>query len=250
MTRVLFIGDQHFKHGNLHIVDIFLLRLEAWLIDNPVDLIVSGGDLLDQHERVHTLCLNKAIQYIDMLCKYATTYILVGNHDAINNQIFLNTEQHWLNCFKKNQRVVIVDTIKHVTLNDVKYVFAPYVPDKRFQEALSTYPNWKSADVIFAHQTFNGAKMGAILSHDIEDWLPSYPMCVSGHIHQSQWIGDNLYYAGSAFQQGFSDSHDKTVACVVTKNKSTTILPYDLNLPQKKTIYLSTDELEIGRAHV
>ncbi len=185
-------------------------------------------------------CTHKPCEYLNTLCSFAHTYVLVGNHDKNDNQQYLNTE-HWLNCLKTNSKLTIVDKVIVETIEGSVYTFAPFVPDGRFIEALNSQKRkWESSLVIFAHQTFDGAKMGAIVSENVEQWQSNFPLCVSGHIHQSQWIGNNLYYTGSCMQHSFGDNDKKTLA-LIEDNKVSTI---DLELPTKKMIYLDADEID------
>ena len=50
------------------------------------------------------------------------TYILVGNHDMINNQQFL-TDNHWMNGLKQWDNIVIVDHPVQLLHNERSYVF-------------------------------------------------------------------------------------------------------------------------------
>ena len=104
-----------------------------------------------------------------MLSSYSTTYILVGNHDYISNTQFLTTN-HWMNAMKEWKNVVIVDKVIQQNINDLSFVFVPYVFPGRFQEALNTIhiDGINKISCIFAHQEFKGCKLGAILS-DIGD---------------------------------------------------------------------------------
>ena len=55
------------------------------------------------------------------MSEISTTYILVGNHDLINNQQFLSTN-HWMNALKDWPNIFIVD--KPTTLsNKSKIIF-------------------------------------------------------------------------------------------------------------------------------
>jgi len=266
--RILCIGDQHFKPSNIQVVDIFLQKLEEWLKKNPVDLIVSLGDLLHTHERLHTQALNKALQYIDILSRYASTRILIGNHDGINNQIFLS-ENHWLNVVKTYRNVKVVDNIlvenvgftscPSTSCSTIKMTFCPYVPDGKFRHALDTRRGeWEDSQIIFAHQLFDGAKMGSIVVQDVEKWGENEQMIVCGHIHDSHWVQDNIYIVGSAMQDSFGEREDKTLLLLELSEKDTSsheklnrgILEntskfrlVDLDLPKKRILYMDMAEL-------
>lgn len=249
--KILCIGDQHFKPSNIPDVNIFLKELENWLSTNPVDMIVSMGDLLHTNERLHTEALNKAVEYIDILRKYAPTYIQVGNHDLIN-QNYVGSP-HWLNFLKKYDNVTVIDDIKIIeqNINDVKtkITLCPYVPDGRFLELLNTKKGeWEDSTLIFAHQLFDGAKMGAITAENIEKWNEEHPMVICGHIHDKQQVQDNLYIVGSVLQESFGETEDKSLLLIdterserITKDHFTDIF---FNIPRKKILYIDVEELE------
>jgi len=282
LIKILCIGDQHFKPSNIQVVDIFLQKLEEWLKKNPVDLIVSLGDLLHTHERLHTQALNKALQYIELLSRYAPTRILIGNHDGINNQIFLS-ENHWLNVVKTYRNVKVVDkilienvsstsstiteitncsSVPSVSAPSVKMTFCPYVPDGKFRNALDTRRGeWEDSQIIFAHQLFDGSKMGSIITEKVEKWDENEQMIVCGHIHDSQWVQDNIYIVGSAMQDSFGEREDKTLLLLELnendyKDTSSSVklnrallenTPnfrlIDLDLPKKRILYMDISEL-------
>lgn len=132
MTTVLFIGDPHFQTTNIPEVDLFLDKIQKLAIDKNPDLIVIAGDILHNHERLHTIALNKAYDLVNSMKAIAKTYILVGNHDYISNQQFL-TDNHWMNGMKSWENTVIVDKVMEETIKGEKFVFVPYVPTGRFR---------------------------------------------------------------------------------------------------------------------
>jgi hypothetical protein len=84
--RILTIGDVHFKVSNIPLVNIFIEKLRGYLENlkekNELpDLIIVLGDVLDTHEKLHTIPFNKACNFFDMLREYRPLYVLVGNHD-------------------------------------------------------------------------------------------------------------------------------------------------------------------------
>ena len=250
----LVIGDQHFKIDNIDQVVVFIKKLRKLLQQEKYDFIVSGGDLLDTHERLHTLALNKADQYLKMLSSFAKTFVIVGNHDMINPSQFL-TENHWLNVYKGWTD----DKVVEHKIDDCKLLFVPYVPDGRFKEALDTKENWKEADVIFAHQTLDGVKMGAIMAENVESWEDDLPNVVAFHVHDLQKVKKNLYYTGSCMQHSFGEGSSKYVYEVsnqvgefmidedgddIKMKGDIYLTKVDLQLPRKKIIHCTTKDLE------
>lgn len=245
MTTSIFIGDPHFQVGNIIEVDIFLEKITELAEKRKPDFIVIGGDLLHTHERLHTTALNKAYELVDRMRKISYTYVLVGNHDLENNQQFL-TERHWMNGMKEWENVTIVDKTICNYVNNEKFVFVPYVPPGRFQDALNILSEpWSDSACIFAHQEFAGCKMGAIVSVEGDRWPEDYPEVISGHIHSRQFPQPNIYYTGAAMQHAFGESEKNIIACLTFNIDGTYIKDeVDLKLPRKKIIYKDVKDLE------
>ena len=154
-TSILCIGDPHFKVSNIDEVNIFIERITKLTEDIKPDAIIMMGDLLDTHEKIHSIPLNKAYEFIDKLRKISITYCIVGNHDYYNNSQFL-TENHWLNGMKEWKNVVIVDKVILQEINGYKYILCPYVYPGRFKEAMETLDvDLNEVDCFnFPHQTY------------------------------------------------------------------------------------------------
>ena len=196
------------------------------------------GDVLHTHEHLHVVPLNKAYEFISVLRDIAYTYVLVGNHDMLNNSQFL-TDNHWMNSLKEVDNVEVVDKV--VCYEKGGFMLCPYVPNGRFIEALMTCEvDFRKMKVIFAHQEFKGCKMGAIVSEYGDDWDVRYPLVVSGHIHAFQKIGSNIYYTGSSLMNAFGES-ERNYVCFWEDGKMREV---DLELPRKKIIY--SDISDVG----
>ena len=244
MVSVIAIGDPHFMTKNIPEVELFIEKSLELIESRSPDFIVVLGDLLHEHERIHTITLNKAYGYIDRLRLLAKTFILIGNHDMINNQQFLN-DNHWMNGMKEWNNVTIVDVVKSYEIKGKTFYFCPYVPPGRFVEALNTSgEEWKVCDGIFAHQEFYGCKMGAIESVEGDKWGLEYPNVISGHIHSNQTIQKNVYYPGAAMQHAFGESHKNVIPCMRFSGEMYELEEIDLKLPRKRILYVDVEDLE------
>lgn len=243
-VKILFIGDPHIQVSNIPEVELFMERLINLATEQKPDLIVIAGDLLHNHERLHTLALNKAYDMVNDMRLISKTYILVGNHDMCNNQQFL-TENHWMTSMKEWDNTIIVDKVMSETIRGEKFVFVPYVPPGRFEEALNTLNDeWKDASCIFAHQEFAGCKMGAIVSVEGDKWPLDNPNVISGHIHSRQSPQANIYYTGSALQHAFGESEKNIIACLTFQDGKYTNDEIDLKLPRKRIVYMDVEDIE------
>lgn len=206
MVRVLFVGDVHIKFNNTGEVDKVISYIKH-LDSTKIDVAVLAGDILDTHGVVHTQLMNKAYELINSLINNGIrTYVLVGNHDYIDNSQFCS-ENHWMAGVKgANERFVIVDS--PISIFEGTLILVPYIPTGRFKEALNLYLGeniWSASKCIFAHQEFKGCKMGAIVSENGDKWDESLPDVISGHIHEKQRPQKNIYYPGSAINHSFGN---------------------------------------------
>lgn len=237
---ILALGDLHIQPNNLAEITIFLSQLEKHLAtrEKKYDLIVILGDTLHTHETLHTLCMNKMLEYLSLCERFAPTFVLVGNHEYINNAQFLS-ENHPYLTWKKEHQIVdrLTETILTSQGKEYRICLLPYVPDGRFHEAFQvSNRKIKDYDLIFGHQLFNRVKMGAIVAENVEDWLPEYPQMISGHIHDRQTL-DNLHYPGSAMQVSFGETQDCLLSEYLLETK--VILPVNIHPPKKKSIHAS-----------
>ena len=241
--KLLFIGDPHIKNDNHEEVTILLNLLQKICTDEKFDRIIIGGDLMHYHERIFTQALNKTLDFVTTLSRYAPVDITVGNHDMINNQQFL-TSNHWLNVFKNYPNIHVIDKPVVRIFEDGSGSFAacPYVYPGRFHEALDTI-EWKNCQVIFAHQEMKGCRMGSIVSTEGDEWLPAYPLLISGHIHDRQEIGKNVYYPGAPLQHGFGDTSTRVVCVIEIFDKNITKRDIPLDVPKKTMIKTSVSDL-------
>lgn len=218
-STFLIIGDPHLRIEEEVAIQHYTQSIHTIIQENTPDIIIILGDVLHNHEKIHSGSMNLAISFFNMCRKYASTFCLVGNHDAINNQIFL-TEDHWMNGCKGLHNFTVVDKGMLCTHNMIQFCMIPYVPDGRFKEALQTVDGWEDSHFLFTHQLFDGCKMGAITAQNIEEYLDEYPLCFNGHIHSYQKVKPNLYCVGSSRPVGYGDTGDKkSILLTVMANK-------------------------------
>lgn len=257
--KALILGDLHFKANNILEVRKLIASVSHHVEQQHFDFIVLLGDIMNDHERLHVLPYMEACRLIDLLSDVAPVFLLVGNHDYINNQQFL-TENHWMNPLKKWNNVVVVDHPVGIIHGNQKVTLVPYVPNGRFLEALGSPTevlmvdngtvasslqrdwNWGSSNVIFAHQEFVGCKMGPMISTEGDYWEVTNPQVISGHIHLRQRPQDNIYYPGSSMQVSFVDSTPPELTCVIIDEGKTRWSHVSLGLERKRTYYLTIDQ--------
>ena len=222
--KILCIGDPHIKTNNILESENMIESIEKVALERRPDLIICLGDILDKHASLHVECLLTAEKMIEKLSMIAPFFLIIGNHDRPNNSVFLNNK-HAFNSYKRWNNVCIVDEVVSITLKNNKFLFVPYVPNKRFIEAINT--KIKTEELveyvaIFCHQEFYGCKIGSKISEggdkmeDVnlnENISKRFPIIISGHIHDYERLGNNeIIYVGTPVQQTFAESHDKAIS--------------------------------------
>lgn len=247
--KALVIGDTHFKTERLIEGKEFVEKIIGIASEHKPDFIILLGDILDRHEIVEVEAHNLVEILFDKLSKVCIVYVLMGNHDLINGQQFL-TDKHIFGPFKKWQNIVIVDKPISVDIKDKTFVFAPYVPPGKFIAALDTLiiqgnHNWEISDCIFAHQEFKGCKMNSCTSINGDEWNEDYPLVISGHIHNSQKVGDNIVYTGSSMQQYYTESYKKYVWMMIWNEEDTKpeMKKLNLNMKTMRLMSMTIEEL-------
>lgn len=255
---ILAIGDQHFTTKNIPEIETFIDVVTKIAREKKPTLIVLLGDLLHTHEKINTIVLNKAYEFVKNMRDIALTYIIVGNHDYINASQFL-TDNHWLNGLKEWRNVIVVDKIIHHRMDDGKLlVFSPYVEPNRFVEALDTVKkeeevDWIEAALIFCHQEFFGCNMNGNYVSDQGKWDKSFPQVVSGHIHTRQHLQNNIYYTGSSMETEWkdeveggdvNDTYNSIAFITFDEVGGRSIEEIDLKLNRKLKIHMKLEDLE------
>ena len=242
---VLFIGDVHIKFNNLKDLD----KLEDKMLQmKDISFIVIAGDILDTHEKIHSQLMNRAYKFINNMRTVAPVYVLVGNHDYINNQQFL-TDNHWMNGMKEWGRVHVIDyPLRLEGSSGQAFALVPYVPPGRFVEALDKINDkingsWKDCACVFAHQEVKNCKMGCIRSMDGDVWEAGWPMLVSGHIHERQNVGDNVLYPGSVLNHAFG-SDNQGISKLTFRDSVMSEERFDIGIEKKSIIYENVTKVQ------
>ncbi len=204
--RYLVIGDLHVKRDNL--LDITDLHQRIMSHLSSVDEVIILGDTLDRHEVIHMKPLCLSSRMIKSYAEKVPVRVLIGNHDRENNTVYCTDESpfiQWSLCPPPN--ITIVD--RPIQIGNCLLV--PYVPPGRFMEAIKGF-DLSTIRVIFAHQEFAGCVYNQITSEVKETWNSPIQI-ISGHIHDTQQIG-NVLYTGTPLQNAFNESPNKYIFTV------------------------------------
>ena len=110
---------------------------------------------------------------------------------------------------------------------------------------VAPFSNWKNASCVFAHQELKNCKMGYIKSIDGDVWEPHRPMCISGHIHERQKVGDNVLYPGSVLSHAFGSDNQGISKFTFSGNpKQMSEERVDIGLEKQSIIYEDVTNIE------
>jgi len=248
------IGDPHFKNDQLLERKKMARKCAELIKDKKPTFIVILGDTLHYHGTTKNAPFKSVYYFIKEISNIAPVYILIGNHDYINPSQYL-TDNHFFLPYRQWERVSVVDFPIRVEYGDSSFVMCPYVPPGDFKKALNELlkegEDWQMVDCIFAHQEFRGCKEGAKVSENGDPWYSEYPPVISGHIHESQKVGKNVYYTGTPMQHSFGEKPNKKVWFVsfdVEESQHFEVEKLDLGLKGKKTLkveFEKVDDLEL-----
>ena len=154
-AKCLIIGDLHFRMSALQELKKITQHIIGLIDDMRPDIVVLLGDILHDHERVHSMVMNEALQFLREMKRRCKTYVIVGNHDMYNNQVFLEPF-HWMTALTEWDDLVVVDRVVSEYVGPYRLTFCPYVPPGRFLEALATEEAWSTSRCILAHQEIQG----------------------------------------------------------------------------------------------
>lgn len=250
--NILCVGDLHFKEKNLVQVDEICEKIVKAVKQVKPNIVVFLGDTLHNHEKFHVLPNNRAIKLFEEVSSITKTFLIIGNHDYMNNGQFLTENHPFVSIKMWSTDITVVDKVVEYSCEidneKYQYFFVPYVPPGRFEEALNTTKkDWKSANAIFAHQEFYGCSMESIISVKGDKWKSSYPPVISGHIHKSQILDTGVYYVGSASQETYAEDYDKRLWILkfyYDKDCARTFKYRKINLKMQRKRTLRFDNIE------
>lgn len=230
------IGDPHISKRHLSLSEEAIAGTIKLVSKKPdVDIVVIMGDILDRHDDVKLTFQRRALNWVKELVSISekeekengrkvVIVVLIGNHDRPSNQDFFSETHPFMGVDDIPNRLYIVNKPKAIVVNGAMVLFMPYVPPGKFVEGFQVYMEamhkagkWKviksikDFSLIFAHQEFEGAPYGPIVSTNGDKWPKDYPFVVSGHIHTRMLLQENILYTGSLYPITTSESNDKGV---------------------------------------
>lgn len=242
MSRILIVGDPHFKNDNVAETQIMAHYCQELIKKFDLKECVVLGDLLHNHSKINLNSYFRCIEWLHGLQATGVNLtILIGNHDRENNQVYCSPV-HAFSPLKRWARTRVVDHPVSVTMGGYPVALFPFLPKGRMLEAASEYTiNIPKHHVVFAHQEFEGcaiSKLGA----GADEWPVDYPLCISGHIHDYEKVGHNIIYPGTPFCHNFGERGVKGLHLLTLENLSLETIP--LPIPPPQVLSVTPQELE------
>lgn len=241
------VSDVHYNINTLEVADKAMRLAIDKANDLKVRLIVCG-DLHDTKAHLRGECVSSMIDTF-LLCK-TPTYVLVGNHDKINEK----SAQHSLD-FLKAAFVNVIDKITYIP--HTTWTLVPYQHDI---EALKYYLKTVPGSNLIMHQGIQGSNSGeyfqdksALHPEDVAGFR-----VISGHYHTRQTIalpdGGSWDFVGNPFTLGFGEANDPpkgfqvlyddgSLEFIPTNLRKHRIIEIDLNSPNAKASMGRVDDI-------
>ncbi len=197
----VFITDLQLNLNTLEIGRVALVKSLIRADKLKVPLFI-GGDLNDTKAIIRAEVAN---MLLFTFAEYANVqvYILVGNHDLINEKAF----EHGLQ-YLNNEHVHIIDRPVSIMLDKTLVKCIPYQTSNEVFTSIVSQ-KYDSEKLIFMHQGVQGAVMGDYVQDKSSvhpDVLKDHKV-YSGHYHRHQTVG-TVTYIGSPYTISFGESSD------------------------------------------
>lgn len=193
------------------------------------------GDLTEEKDRHSAWLVNTVADHMVRLSDECPVIILRGNHDALDPSTpfyeFLDyiEDIEWIN----TPTVVDVDDLG-------KCLFLPHTSNyKKDWKDL----DFKSPDLIFAHNTFSGTRSesGMELEGVPPSVFPRGSRVYSGDIHSPQKVGC-VQYVGAPYTIDFGDAYEGRILCLFPKSGGYQERTIPYHGPQKKLVEVTTSD--------
>ena len=127
--NILITTDWHFGLKNnqdkwlgtlINITD----QINNYINKNEVEHLIFCGDLFHDRNDISVKIINAAISCIEKLSANCKIYLIVGNHDLVDN---VHPELNSIKIFKHTKNVTVIEDATEVSINGNKSIFVPWI---------------------------------------------------------------------------------------------------------------------------
>ena len=204
---ILTIGDMHYRENLIRLKEMMEVEILKIIKDVKPDIIVVLGDTLHWHNDMKVSMHSHVTKFFHSLSSFCPLFVIIGNHDRQNNSDFLSSI-HPFPSLDDNENIFVIYDTRSFVIGGKRLILVPYVPPGRFHEALERVEDYKTADLIFAHQEF----LGSTPSGEGDVWDKNDPWVITGHIHDYRRLQRNILYTGTPTQDVYSEGTNKSIS--------------------------------------
>lgn len=216
-NKILIYSDNHFC-ANSSIVrgrgQKYTIRLE-----NQIKTMEWLNELAKQEDCCGMFCCGDFFDRADLTAEeisalseidfsHVPNYFIVGNHEIGRGDNTFST----VNTFLQNVNCEVFDKPAVIGIGNTAIFILPYILEKDKKPVMEYFPKDLKINtlntLLLTHNDIKGIQMGNFIStdgFDITDLEKHFTLTVNGHIHNSSWVGDNVYNIGNITGQNFSE---------------------------------------------
>lgn len=223
---ILVTGDWHFSDNPRdEYRHQWQKKLRAMVKKHNVTRTIVLGDICEKKDYHSAALVNRVVGHFARLARLCSVIVLKGNHD------YVSEDSPFYEFLKRIPNVTWIGI--PTDMIDVG-LFLPHTNDWQRDWAKIKLSDHKW---IFAHQTFEGARVGTRKLKGVRtDLFHPDSTIISGDIHQPQQIGYNLFYVGAPYTVDFGDDYEPRVI-LIDKGKRQSI---PCSGPQKRLFTVDT----------
>lgn len=214
-ARILTIGDPHIRTSEVEFTNLMLKEIVDVAKRMSPDAIVVLGDTLHTNNSVDTNPHSRAVRWLHELQLIAPLILLIGNHDIKHKDLRIDLQaepEHPFVALKWWNNTSVIDKPTLVTIKSHTFLAAPYVPDGQYHDCIKDFLD-TPVTAYFSHNSFYGVRYKLHQEPDEfgDVWPETRKLMICGHIHEYQWVSDNLVFVGTPGQQDHGAHQDKAL---------------------------------------
>lgn len=207
----LIYTDFHLQLSNLDSVKEIMKEAIQIANSKGVSTHIWLGDVFDSRISQRQELLNGLTSIIEMFDQADHRILAIpGNHDKTNYSSY----NSFLDEYRYHPSFTLIDQLDFFSIKNISCYFIPFLEESLWMEEFKSGGNYKntSKQVLFTHTAFDGSinNDGTKVECKIKPSLfKNFDAVASGHYHNYQEIGDNIFHLGSLQQNNFGEDDNK-----------------------------------------